>query len=126
METQIFQHAKKYNLQKKNPLKETKKNPSRYYNSIINQSQVSTQAKISCFTNSSYKNRPIIIIIITRGQNPLSSTILYNDSKHNILALVGKANKSHDKTTAKLYEIFSLSLSLISRVIFNCHLLELK
>jgi hypothetical protein len=25
-----------------------------------------------------------------------------------------------------LYEIFSLSLSLISRVIFNCHLLELK
>jgi hypothetical protein len=27
------------------------------------------------------------------GQNPLSYYILYNESKHNILALVGKANK---------------------------------
>jgi hypothetical protein len=38
---------KKYNLQK-NPPKETKINPSRYYNSI-NYSPVSTQAKISSF-----------------------------------------------------------------------------
>ncbi len=28
------------------------------------------------------------------GQNPLSYYILYNESKHNILALVGKPNKS--------------------------------
>jgi hypothetical protein len=53
----------KYTLQK-NPLKETN-NPLRsYYNSITNLN-FPTQAKISSFsTKSSYKNRPIIIIII--------------------------------------------------------------
>jgi hypothetical protein len=50
----------KYNLQI-NPLKETKKNPSRYYNSIIINPQVSTQAKISSFKNPHIKiNKPII------------------------------------------------------------------
>jgi len=35
METKIFHHSKNYNLQKKNPLKETKKTFKIYYNSII-------------------------------------------------------------------------------------------
>jgi hypothetical protein len=47
----------KYNLQKINPLKETK-NPSRYHNSITNLKFL-TQDKISFFKKkSSYKNRP--------------------------------------------------------------------
>jgi len=36
MEIQIFHHAKNIIFQKKNPLQETKKNPSRYFNSITN------------------------------------------------------------------------------------------
>jgi hypothetical protein len=35
----------------------------------------------------------IDLLLLPRGQNPLSYYILYNESKHNILALVGKANK---------------------------------
>jgi hypothetical protein len=31
------------------------------------------------------------------GQNPLSYYILYTESKHNILALVSKANKTQQK-----------------------------
>jgi hypothetical protein len=42
-------------------------NLSRYYNSIINQSQVSKQAKISSFKNPHKK-----INLLPRGQNPLS------------------------------------------------------
>jgi hypothetical protein len=42
----------------------------------------------------SYKNRPIIIIYYLGAyKNPLSYYILYNESKHNILAYQGKANK---------------------------------
>jgi phosphorylcholine metabolism protein LicD len=49
----------KYNLQKKSS--KINQNPSRYKNSIINQSQVSTQAKISAFKNPHIKiYRPII------------------------------------------------------------------
>jgi hypothetical protein len=46
----------KYNLQKYNPLKETKKSCKIYYNSETNL-KVSTQAKISSFKKSSYKNK---------------------------------------------------------------------
>jgi hypothetical protein len=49
--SKIFHHAKIYSS--KNPLKKNQ-NPSRYY---YNQSQVSTQAKISSFKKSSYKNK---------------------------------------------------------------------
>jgi hypothetical protein len=42
-------------------------NPSRYYNSIITNLEVSTQAKIS-----SFKNPHIKIDLLPRGQNPLS------------------------------------------------------
>jgi hypothetical protein len=45
-----------------------------------------TQAKISSFKNPHIKIRPI------RGQHPLT-VIPYNESKHNILALVGENNK---------------------------------
>jgi hypothetical protein len=34
-----------------------------------------------------------LLLLPSRGQNPLSYYILYNESKHNILALVGKANE---------------------------------
>jgi hypothetical protein len=36
----------------------------------------------------------IDLLLSPRGQNPLSYYILYYESKHNILAFVGKANKS--------------------------------
>jgi hypothetical protein len=74
---------------KKSP--ERNQNSSRYYNSIINQSQVSRQAKISAFKNPHIK----IDLLLPRGQIPLSYYILYNESKHNILAfLVSKASKT--------------------------------
>jgi hypothetical protein len=38
---------------------ETNQNPSRYYNSIINESQVSTQSQNIILQRSSYKNKPI-------------------------------------------------------------------
>ncbi len=79
-----------------NPLKKIQ-NPSRYHNSRT----VSTQAKISSCKNPHIK----IDLLLTRGQNPLLATTLYNESKHNILALVGKANKS----TTVTYFMFSYS-----------------
>jgi hypothetical protein len=54
--TQIFHHAKNHYLQKNPQKNKETKNPSRYYNSIINNSsQVSTQAKISSFKNPHIK-----------------------------------------------------------------------
>ncbi len=69
METQIFHHAKKYNLQTlnlnpKKPLGNKNQNPSRYYNSITKSQVFQYQPKYIIFQKSSYKNRPIIIIII--------------------------------------------------------------
>jgi hypothetical protein len=74
--------------------KSSKRNqkPSRYYNSD-NKSQVSTQAEISSFKNPHIK----IDLLLHRGQNPLSYYILYNESKHNIVAWVGKANNQVKK-----------------------------
>ncbi len=58
-------------------------NPSRYYNSITNL-QFNTSQNI-IFQNPSYKNRPI-----TQGPKSLKLLpILFNESTHNILALVG-------------------------------------
>jgi hypothetical protein len=50
MKTQIFHHAKIYNL-----LKETK-NPSRYYNSIITNLNFQHKPKYIIFQKASYKN----------------------------------------------------------------------
>jgi len=65
MKIQNISPCKKYiNLPKKKSSKKETQNLSRYHNSIITKSQVSTQAKISSFKNPHIKNRPIIIIII--------------------------------------------------------------
>jgi hypothetical protein len=74
----------KYNLQKRN------QNPSRYYNSII--TQVSTQAKRSSFQKPRIKIDTYYYYL--GGQDPLSYYYytLYNESEHNVFALVGKAN----------------------------------
>jgi len=84
----------KCNLQKTNPLKETK-TLSRYYNSIITNLKIQHKPKISSFKNPHMKRD--LLLLLPRGQNPLSYYTLYNESKHNILALVGKANKSCSK-----------------------------
>ncbi len=75
METQIFHHAKIYQSSK-NPLKEYQ-NPSRYYNSITN---LKFQHKPKCHL---FKNPHIkidLLLLLPRGQNPLSYYILYNES----------------------------------------------
>ncbi len=88
MKTQIFHHAK-IKFSSKKSSKRNQKNPSRYcYNSIITNLKVSTQAKIS-----SFKNPHIKIDLLPRAKTP-SATILYDESKHNILAYQGKANIS--------------------------------
>jgi hypothetical protein len=56
-----------------------------------------------------------------RGQNPLSYTILYDESKHNILALVGKANKM--PTQAKLF-IFKKPGMILHLAMCSLHTLE--
>jgi hypothetical protein len=56
IKTQIFHNAEVYNLQNKNPLKETK-TPSRYYNFITNLKFQHNPKKI-IFQKSLYKNRP--------------------------------------------------------------------
>jgi hypothetical protein len=64
-ETQIFHHAKIYNLQKKSSKRN--QNPSRYSNSIT-YLKFPTQAKISSFKNPHTK----LDLLLPRGQNPLS------------------------------------------------------
>jgi hypothetical protein len=86
MKTQIFHHAKIKSS--KNPLKETKKILQEIIITLTLISSFNTSQNI-IFQKSSYKNRPI-----AQGQNPLSYNILYDESKHNILAYQGKANKS--------------------------------
>jgi hypothetical protein len=109
---------KKNNLhQKKNPLKETKilqdiinsiqissfkKNSSKRNQKIsryiINSIQISSfnTSQNIIFQKSSYKK---YITYLSRGQNPLSYSILYNESKHKFVSLpclalvVGKANQ---------------------------------
>ncbi len=68
----IFQKSSKRN-----------QNPSRYYNSITNL-KFPTQTKILPFKKSSYKNRPIIIII-TQGQK--SVKLLYSIMNLNTISL---------------------------------------
>jgi hypothetical protein len=84
----------KCNLHKKKSSKRNQ-NPSRYYNSRTNLKFQHKPGKKIIFQKSSYKkkqNRPIIIYYLG-AKIPQAITILYNESKHNILALVGKANK---------------------------------
>ncbi len=95
--TQIFiSPCKNYIIFRKIITLKSNQNPSRYiyYNSIITNLKFSTQAKIIIIfqKNPHLKiNRPIIYYLGGK-QNPLSYYTLYNESKHNVLALVGKAN----------------------------------
>jgi len=70
-------------------------NPSRYYNSIIANLKFQHKPKNVIFQKTSYKKIDLLLLLPSRGQNPLSYYILYNESKHNILALVGKANNKN-------------------------------
>ncbi len=86
-QTQIFHHAKIWSS--KNPLKETK-SLKILYNSITN---LKFQHKPKYHLSKSlYQNRSIINYLV--GAKIHWASILYNEPKHNILALVvGKANK---------------------------------
>jgi hypothetical protein len=87
-----------YNLQKKS----SKRKPKTLQDIITLHliSSFNTSQNI-IFQKSSYKNRPIIYYLgakIPKAAKKnliflLLHLILYNESKHNILALVGKANK---------------------------------
>jgi hypothetical protein len=48
-------------------------------------------SKLSAFKNPHIKID--LLLLLPRGQNPLSYYILYNESKHNIFTYQGKANK---------------------------------
>jgi hypothetical protein len=88
METQIFHHAKIIIFKKSSARNQ---NPSRDSNSITNL-KVSAQTKISTFKNPHIKI-DLLLLLPSRGQNPLSYYVLYNESTNNILAYQGKANK---------------------------------
>ncbi len=60
----VFHHAQNIIIFQKIFYLKRNQNPSRYYNSIITNLQVSTQAKIIIIQKSSHKNRYSIIIII--------------------------------------------------------------
>jgi hypothetical protein len=57
----------------------------------------------------------LLLLLLPKGQNPLSYYIAYNESKHNILALVGKANKVvKGGTTRALHSTRALGEGTIS------------
>ncbi len=85
METQIFHHAKIYLIFKKKS-SQRNQNPSRYYQNSVTNLKFQHKPKISSFKNPHIKID--LLLLLRRGQNPLSYYILYNESKHNILALV--------------------------------------
>jgi hypothetical protein len=93
MKTQIFHHAK--NITFKKFLENKPKSFKIYLISSFNTSQN------IIFQKSSYKK----IDLLPRGQNCLSYTILYNESKHNILAYQGKADKWWNIDRMKVYSI---------------------
>jgi hypothetical protein len=97
----------KYDLQK-NSLIETKI-LLRYFNSITNLKLYNTSQLIIFQKSSHMKIDLLLLLLPSRGQNPLSYYILYNESEHNILALVGKAK---NKKQVVFGTHLSLSLSL--------------
>jgi hypothetical protein len=93
METQIFQPCKNIICKKSS---KRNQNPSRYYYNSRTNLKFQHKPKYIIFQKSSYKkNRPILLLLLLllpRGQNPLSYYTLSNKPKHNnILALVSKA-----------------------------------
>ncbi len=77
--------------------------PSRYYNSIITNLKFQHKPKWSSFKNPHIKID--LLLLPTRGQNPLSYYNSINESKHNILALVGKADKLGSQTHSLALDI---------------------
>jgi hypothetical protein len=99
----ISPSMQKYNLQK--ILSRRNQNPSRYYNNsiITNISSFNTSQKLS-----SFKNPPIkidLLLLLPKGQNPLSYYILYNKSKHKIslpclaLPCLGRQSQQQQQNT---------------------------
>jgi hypothetical protein len=84
METQIFHHAKNIIFKKSS---KRNQNPSTYYYNSVTNLKFQHKPTISSFKNPCIK---IDLLLLPRGQNPLS---YYNESKHNILALVGKGQQ---------------------------------
>jgi len=76
------------NLQKKKSFQRNQ-NLSKYYNSITIYLNFQHKPKISSFQNPHVK---LDLLLLPRGQNPLK--LYNNESKHHILALVGKVNKA--------------------------------
>jgi hypothetical protein len=111
----------KYNLKKKSSKRN--QNPSRYHNSKTNL-KFQHASKYPSFK----KNPHIKIdILLPRGQNPLIYYyILYNESKHNILALVvGKANNKLPSLVHRLSGSILTTLSFynfVSWVFSSTHL----
>jgi hypothetical protein len=86
----LFHHAKIYLIFFKKSSKRNQ-NPSRYYyNSIITNLKFQHECKMSSFKNAHIQVDPLLLLLPGRGQNPLSYYILYNESKHNILAKLGR------------------------------------
>jgi hypothetical protein len=110
METQIFHHAKNIIFKKSS---KRNQNPSTYYNSITNLKFSHFKPKYHFFQKSSYKNRPIRYLGGPKSIKLLY--ILYNESKHNILALIGKANKS------TFLVAFHLSIEIQTHILFGNH-----
>jgi hypothetical protein len=94
METQIFHHA---NPKRKpySKIIEKNQNPSRYYYNSVTNLKFQHKPKYRLSKNPHIK---IDLLLLLHGPKSLKATIiLYNESKHNILAflVVGKANKVH-------------------------------
>jgi hypothetical protein len=83
----IFHHAKKYNLLPKILYKKPKSFKRLFIITLGTNLKFQHKPRISTiFPKSSYKNRPIIIYL--RAQNLFkATTMLYDESKHNILCL---------------------------------------
>jgi len=95
MKTQIFHHAKNKIFKKISSKRN--QNPSRYYNSITNLKISSTPAKISSFKNPQIKIDLLLLLLPSRGQNPLSYyTLVMNLNTIILLALVGKATNKEE------------------------------
>jgi len=112
MEIQIFHHAKI--LLNLHPQKKFKKSPQikpKSFQNIIITLLTTTlnfqhKPKISSFKNPRVKIDLLLLLLLlllpSRGQIPLNYYILYNnESKHNILALVGKVNKAPSQQRGK-------------------------
>ncbi len=93
MEAQIFHPHAKLHLIFKNSSSKSNQNPSMYYNYVTNL-KFQHKPKYHLSNNPHTKIDLLLLLLLPSwGQNPLSYYTRYNESKHNILALVGNTNK---------------------------------